>query len=68
MCFSITKGTKQLTFPQISRSFVWNGPEVISNSSQGCLYIMAKINPASTVFISDDDDCDDLIEVLGNML
>lgn len=61
----MTKGTKKLTFPQLSRSFAWNGPEVISASSQGCLYILAKTKPLSKSNMSDssDDESDEEFEV-----
>ena len=60
---ALTKGTKRLTIPKTSTSFVWNAPEVVSNSAQGCLYIMSDIKPTCASDSDMDDDSIDLVEV-----
>ena len=49
LLISIMPGTKKLAIAKTSQSFCWNAPEVISLCSQGCLYVLAKINPIEKI-------------------
>ena len=41
--FSTVPGAKKLKMPNVSTSFQWNAPEVLSLASQGALYIMTHL-------------------------
>jgi hypothetical protein len=59
----ITKDTKTPTLPRTSRSFVWNWPDVVSNCSQGCLYVMSKIKPSCDYSNSSSDESENTAKV-----
>ena len=41
--FNTLPGAKKLKMPNVSTSFQWNAPEVLSLASQGALYIMTHL-------------------------